>query len=384
MERIFPEIDFFKNKNIKKLVTDILTVYCQKNKELSYRQGMHEILAIIIYVVTKEYKNKNLNLFDQHHIEHDSYHIFSELMKILKDWFIVKDDKKSELLIKLENMMNLLKECNLEIYDILSNNKIEPQLFALRWYRLLFSREFKLNDIMVIWDRILHSYYTRKSMKFTDCFAICLILYQHNEIIENENDQSFILSKLLRLPKIDSNIIIDQSLKLLKAENKREISYEIINQNYKLKNKNLKITPAAKKTQKEGINPTIQQPEHISQKGNLKNSSDRLQTYVVVDKDEVGLGNFNSISIQEIETQTNTKDKAEKNSQKEKEKSIQKCLDILNSDLSNKSKDQLIYIIKTARDELKKSTIIHKTNGQKETAKVPYTYDDIKQINMWK
>lgn len=31
---------------------------------------------------------------------------------------------------------------------------VEPQLFLLRWLRLLFEREFHLEDVLVVWDSL--------------------------------------------------------------------------------------------------------------------------------------------------------------------------------------------------------------------------------------
>jgi len=47
----FPEQEFFHNDVIQQMMTDILFVWCKENDDISYRQGMHELLALVFFVV---------------------------------------------------------------------------------------------------------------------------------------------------------------------------------------------------------------------------------------------------------------------------------------------------------------------------------------------
>jgi len=40
------------------------------------------------------------------------------------------------------------------LYNFLEKLKVEPQLYGLRWIRLLFGREFHFEDALCIWDAI--------------------------------------------------------------------------------------------------------------------------------------------------------------------------------------------------------------------------------------
>jgi hypothetical protein len=48
----------------------------------------------------------------------------------------------------------ILKDADPELASYLSSNQIEPQIYGLKWIRLLFGREFGLEDTLVLWDAI--------------------------------------------------------------------------------------------------------------------------------------------------------------------------------------------------------------------------------------
>lgn len=49
--RTFPGIEFFRKQNIQDIMINILFCYARVNPEMCYRQGMHEILAPILFII---------------------------------------------------------------------------------------------------------------------------------------------------------------------------------------------------------------------------------------------------------------------------------------------------------------------------------------------
>lgn len=49
--RTFPGVDFYRKPIIQELMIDILFCYAREHPEMCYRQGMHEILAPILFVM---------------------------------------------------------------------------------------------------------------------------------------------------------------------------------------------------------------------------------------------------------------------------------------------------------------------------------------------
>lgn len=50
----FPDVDFFRQNEVQQRLTDILFIYCKLNRDVSYRQGMHELLAPFYWVLALE------------------------------------------------------------------------------------------------------------------------------------------------------------------------------------------------------------------------------------------------------------------------------------------------------------------------------------------
>eukprot|EP01103_Thecamoeba_quadrilineata_P012613 TRINITY_DN3296_c0_g1_i3.p1 TRINITY_DN3296_c0_g1~~TRINITY_DN3296_c0_g1_i3.p1 ORF type:complete len:365 (-),score=40.94 TRINITY_DN3296_c0_g1_i3:153-1247(-) len=148
----------------------ILFVYSRNFPEISYQQGMHELLANIIYLVDGE---KLINsesdpdplvfFLDARYVEQDSYILFSQLMKFTRDSFMIEpeiDDDQNvtctcDVVAKCHEIQNvILKDKDPALYEHLCQVNIEPQIYALRWIRLILGREFNLEDLLVLWDAI--------------------------------------------------------------------------------------------------------------------------------------------------------------------------------------------------------------------------------------
>eukprot|EP01137_Pigoraptor_chileana_P004807 Opistho-2@46963 len=54
VERTFPESDYFQSPRIRNIMMEVLFCYTKLHPELSYRQGMHELLAPIIQILDCE------------------------------------------------------------------------------------------------------------------------------------------------------------------------------------------------------------------------------------------------------------------------------------------------------------------------------------------
>lgn len=54
VKRTFPEIEFFRSDHVQESLINILFCYSRRFPELSYRQGMHELAAIIFLVVHQD------------------------------------------------------------------------------------------------------------------------------------------------------------------------------------------------------------------------------------------------------------------------------------------------------------------------------------------
>jgi TBC1 domain family protein 5 len=93
-----PESVYFRQPATQNMLLDILFVYCKLNPDVGYRQGMHELLAPIVWVVERdaiEGKDKQLSdesavletIFDSRYVEHDIFTIFGLVMQTAKTFY---------------------------------------------------------------------------------------------------------------------------------------------------------------------------------------------------------------------------------------------------------------------------------------------------------
>lgn len=90
------------------MMLDILFIYSKLNPDLGYRQGMHELLAPVLWVVERDaidrisvekagtddkYDDLMLQLLDARYIEHDSFSLFCCIMQIARTYYEHSDQK---------------------------------------------------------------------------------------------------------------------------------------------------------------------------------------------------------------------------------------------------------------------------------------------------
>ena len=97
-----PDQDFFGRPPTRQKLLDILFIFCKLNRDVGYRQGMHELLAPILSVVDKDaiepgslnsHRGSDGNdgllrvILDADFIEHDAFTLFSLIMQTAKSFY---------------------------------------------------------------------------------------------------------------------------------------------------------------------------------------------------------------------------------------------------------------------------------------------------------
>ena len=276
LDRTYQEIDLFLQNKTRNILANVLYIWAKENPEVSYRQGMHELLANILIVFypfyfshnTKpKYKKedildflKDVNLYqndiylffhDEEEIQADLFYTFESLMKkgmtnlfdphiLQKDeagyklyeifpqmW---KDDsnedkptyvyRRSSLLIKEK-----LKSLDNELYSHFKKIDLNCEAFLQRYLRCIFCREFNLNDVFIIWDIIFHDYYINRSKEkydfiYMEYIAMAMIFKIRDSLKDGDQNECF--SMLFKYPEIkDIMEIVKLSKKVEQAINER-------------------------------------------------------------------------------------------------------------------------------------------------------------------
>ncbi|EEB96022.1 hypothetical protein MPER_04913 [Moniliophthora perniciosa FA553] len=93
VERTFPEIDFFRGRDVQEQLTNILYLYSTTHSAIGYRQGMHELLAPIYFAVDLDSLADDVGDTDTQEIcsrtwvAADAWAIFQSIMKSVSIWY---------------------------------------------------------------------------------------------------------------------------------------------------------------------------------------------------------------------------------------------------------------------------------------------------------
>eukprot|EP00039_Didymoeca_costata_P014653 m.239350 g.239350 ORF g.239350 m.239350 type:complete len:762 (-) comp16067_c0_seq1:7335-9620(-) len=220
VKRTFPEIEFFRNDQVQEDLLNILFCYSRLFPELSYKQGMHELLAFIYMVVYEDkcdssdpefanYPEQMKVVLDAKYVAHDAFLMFSKIMDVATSWFMQNKSKprrgkkkispvdqtpfqgpasesaSSEILIKLDRIHKvLLKNYDPELFHRLQMLDIASSVYGLRWIRVLFAREFTIKQTLRLWDALLAD---DDKLELVDYFFVAMLCYCKNTFVTKDS-----------------------------------------------------------------------------------------------------------------------------------------------------------------------------------------------------
>ncbi|CAA0821463.1 Ypt/Rab-GAP domain of gyp1p superfamily protein [Striga hermonthica] len=281
LTRLYPERGgYFQASDCQAILRRVLLLWCLRHPEHGYRQGMHELLAPLLYVlhvdaerlseIRKIHENHfpdKFDSFDETNFSYtngtpngspvrtrtpdeldpitqflielsDAYGAEGELGIVTSKKFLEHDAYAmfDSLLGNALSMSNFFShspsgphsgsppviEASAALYHLLSiadpslhahlvELGVEPQYFSIRWLRVLFGREFSLEDLLSVWDEI----FARENVKlggamnfeilesargaFVCAFGVSMILHLRSSLLATENATAC-LQRLLNFP----------------------------------------------------------------------------------------------------------------------------------------------------------------------------------------
>ncbi|XP_071104009.1 TBC1 domain family member 5-like isoform X6 [Haliotis cracherodii] len=241
--RTFPELEFFKSEELRDMMINVLFCYCRTNREIGYRQGMHELLAPLIFVLHCDHQaflhaseietlqDIVKEIMSPTHLEHDAYAMFCQIMETVEPWYTTKEhmikgreymvaqpfsrpqdlNPSNVIVTKLTRIQDyLLKKFDAELHLHLERLDIAPQIYGIRWVRLLFGREFPMQDLLVIWDAIFAD---GIGFDLVDYVFVSMLLYIRDLLLASDYAAS--LSCLMKyVPVGDVHYFIEKALYL--------------------------------------------------------------------------------------------------------------------------------------------------------------------------
>jgi TBC1 domain family member 5 len=215
--RTFQERPLFQVPRVQELMVSILFTWAKEHPEISYKQGMNELLGIILFVAYADRAPEDLSISrnaaeylriinNPEAIEANIYWCFARLMdlgitelfnpvvthnqyKNKADLFTWDTEKTRNDLVNqdkstAEGVSSVLKRCHKihhrilqsidkELYLYLEKQKIEPQMYLQRYLRCILSREFNLADTLIIWDALFASLSSNSDFKAANQANLC-------------------------------------------------------------------------------------------------------------------------------------------------------------------------------------------------------------------
>ncbi|EKX53236.1 hypothetical protein GUITHDRAFT_100942 [Guillardia theta CCMP2712] len=256
IERLNVEDEFLKQEEAQKAMLRVLTVWSNLHSELSYRQGMHELLAPIVAVLHRDMSacrdsvagmqqdsdercSVIKTLMDPEHLEHDAFSLFEALMLSSKSSFeppqkVPKGQtpKPNKAVARCERVQNvLLRDKDHELFLHLQSLQVEPQLYALRWIRLLLGREFHLEDVLYLWDAMFADQLNKskgQDIELLDYICLSMLTYVRSDLLMKDNMGC--LQRLMRYPPVeDVKVFISAARNLREAEQGKKNAISLIN-----------------------------------------------------------------------------------------------------------------------------------------------------------
>ncbi|VDO52261.1 unnamed protein product [Haemonchus placei] len=187
--RTFPELEFFQQDHIRRMMCDILLIYAKENPFVSYKQGMHEILAPLIFVLFSDQQS------------------FCHCLET--GGLTVQDAAPTnQVMRELVAIGERLQCVDPELAEHLNSLDIPPQLYGIRWLRLLFGREFAIHDLLYVWDVLVCD---RPVARMVECVFLAMLVQIRHLLLQS--DYGGCLQYLMRYPPIvDVSTFIQQAL----------------------------------------------------------------------------------------------------------------------------------------------------------------------------
>ena len=244
-DRTYQENEIFLLDIVKKKLISVLYIYAKENPKYGYKQGMGDICGVFLYVLYKEVylkngfeKDETTTLYSIFHsnnvyLEYDLYLAFVKFMsKGINEFFLYNTEKYKNSILgskSIEEKIQLsyddinncedselkkrayilyyhsFKKVEPVFYNLIYKD-VYPELFLVKWYLCIFTREFKLDEVIYLWDliimyefaesKLLKKENIKRHFNFIDCIALSMLIYCKPDIIKKD-DINEIMSSIM-------------------------------------------------------------------------------------------------------------------------------------------------------------------------------------------
>lgn len=170
----------------------LLFVWSLEHPQISYRQGMHEIAAVILKVCHIDASSRTTEKSHEQWIEHDAFSIFSAVMERWGSLYRTPTSRSDGTSITehVERIRTFLASVDPALSVHLNLFGVELQVFALRWLRLLFARELPFMSLLTLWDFL---FARSESDLFIDWICVVALLRMRATLLAADQNEALAL-----------------------------------------------------------------------------------------------------------------------------------------------------------------------------------------------
>lgn len=222
VDRCMPDNLYFRQPATQNMLVDILFVWSKLNQDVSYRQGMHEVLAPVVWTIERDaismdtgqphqdskaqHPSLATTIFDANYIEHDCFTLFNIIMQNVKSAYETvpvgsaatsagssRDTARTDppMVLRARKIMDVyLERTDPPLAAHLRKVEILPQVFLMRWIRLIFGREFTFDQTLTIWDALFAN---DPSLDCLDLVCVSMLLRIRWQLIDADYNSSMTL-----------------------------------------------------------------------------------------------------------------------------------------------------------------------------------------------
>ncbi len=232
VRRTNQEDPFFRSQNVKETLTRILLAWgcAPTSGALGYRQGMNELLAVCLCVVKndaaaqkEDAQGEGAQDSAEHStadapgsawnevcstgsVEADTYGLFKRLMLRMAPLYHTARGQgtgtgSADLQTPLDKAVRrvhhvLLRRLDPELYFALERVGVLPQLYMIRWVRLLFAREAPQPQLLLLLDYLLES--ADGFVARVEFLCLALTVAMRKPLLAMQNNSGLVLAAILR------------------------------------------------------------------------------------------------------------------------------------------------------------------------------------------
>ena len=201
------EMKFFTEKNINndketnyQVLRRLLFFYSKEHEDISYVQGMNEMIAIIYYIFSLDD-----NPFMKNFIESQTYFCFEFLIDEIKPILMMNNINYSQLFVTflINTIKDILNKLMPNLFNHFKEENLELDNIVMRWIIALFTQEFDINKAVNFWDRM----FTQKNKaKFICYISAAVIKINEEKLLKMEMSEIMEWAQELRINLKDINI----------------------------------------------------------------------------------------------------------------------------------------------------------------------------------